>query len=122
MHRLKYNKVQVQGKTVVTGTETTESDGNTVTKNIYGNNIYLEEIVAISAEGDSVMAIKSNGTVLSWGVDSHGQSGTGSLSDKHVPTRAKASDFDGVKDSNGIPMSTTSEHKLSCKRNFYCNG
>ncbi len=110
MHRLK--KVQ-QGasasKTVVTGTETTESDGNTVTKNIYGNNIYLEEIVAISAEGDSVMAIKSNGTVLSWGVDSHGQSGTGSLSDKHVPTRAKASDFDGVKDSNGIPMSTTSD-------------
>ncbi len=55
------------------------------------------------------MAIKSNGTVLSWGVDSHGQSGTGSLSDKHVPTRAKASDFDGVKDSNGIPMSTTSD-------------
>lgn len=52
---------------------------------------------------------KSNGTVLSWGVDSHGQSGTGSLSDKHVPTRAKASDFDGVKDSNGIPMSTTSD-------------
>lgn len=109
-----YAPVKVQqgasaSKTVVTGTETTESDGNTVTKNIYGNNIYLEEIVAISAEGDSVMAIKSNGTVLSWGVDSHGQSGTGSLSDKHVPTRAKASDFDGVKDSNGIPMSTTSD-------------
>ncbi|MCI5604818.1 MAG: hypothetical protein MR413_04125, partial [Clostridia bacterium] len=99
-------------KTDSDGNPVVDGDGNpvmeTITTTEYKNNIYLEDIIAISAEGNMTVAVKSNGTLLSWGLDTYGASGTGSTSKKYVPVRAKASDLTGV-DNNGIPLTTTSD-------------
>ncbi|MBQ2669153.1 MAG: hypothetical protein IJG06_00045, partial [Clostridia bacterium] len=64
-----------------------------ITRTIYDQGTELEDIVAISAEGGRIMAIKSNGTLLSWGTDAYGAAGKdepGNISDKYIPVRALA--------------------------------
>lgn len=49
----------------------------------------MSSVVSISANESYSMAVKSDGTVWSWGANYHGQLGDGTLVDKKVPVQVK---------------------------------
>jgi alpha-tubulin suppressor-like RCC1 family protein len=55
----------------------------------------LDGVVAVSANTDFSMALRSDGTVVTWGEGSSGQRGTGKLDRSPVPTTVKAPDGRG---------------------------
>ncbi|MEU8797998.1 chromosome condensation regulator RCC1 [Spirillospora sp. NPDC048819] len=55
----------------------------------------LDDVVAISANNDFSMALRGDGTVVTWGEGSSGQRGTGERTAPRVPTVVKAPDGSG---------------------------
>jgi len=49
---------------------------------------YLKNIIAVAAGNFHSMALAADGTVYTWGRNSHGQLGTGDLVDRYYPTQA----------------------------------
>ena len=64
------------------GTASTDSSGNaTELVQVQG----LQNIIAISAAGDHMVALRSDGTVWTWGLNTEGQLGNGTNTDSYVP-------------------------------------
>ncbi|NVI92260.1 chromosome condensation regulator RCC1, partial [Actinomadura sp. BRA 177] len=55
-----------------------------------GHSGTLDDVVAISANNDFSMALRRNGTVVTWGAGGHGQRGTGKRTSPRVPTTVRA--------------------------------
>jgi alpha-tubulin suppressor-like RCC1 family protein len=74
----------------------------------------LSGVTAIAADDDacfcnnSVLALKSDGTVWAWGDNSHGQLGDGTTMNRSVPVQVR--DLDGV-----IALATNNGHSLALK-------
>ena len=61
-----------------------------------GNDESLSTVVTAISAGDShTVALKSNGTVLAWGLNSYGQLGNGTSTDSNTPVPVR--DLNGVK-------------------------
>lgn len=56
----------------------------------------LDGVVAISANNDFSMALRRDGTVVTWGDGSHGQRGTGKRTSPRAPTTVRAPDGRGT--------------------------
>jgi|GEM_PF-2592624 len=50
---------------------------------------YLSSVVAIFSKGIHSMALKSDGTVVSWGYNTYGQLGDGTTTDRSIPVKVK---------------------------------
>ena len=50
---------------------------------------YLSSVVAIFSKGTHSMALKSDGTVVSWGYNTYGQLGDGTTTDRSIPVKVK---------------------------------
>lgn len=76
----------------------------------------LDGVVAISANNDFSMALRRNGTVVTWGDGSSGQRGTGKRTSPRVPTTVRAPD--GRRALTGITAIAADGHtELVLRRN-----
>ncbi|MEU5991853.1 chromosome condensation regulator RCC1 [Spirillospora sp. NPDC047418] len=76
----------------------------------------LDGVVAISANNDFSMALRSDGTVVTWGDGSSGQRGTGKRTSPRVPTTVRAPD--GRRPLGGVAAIAADGHtELVLRRN-----
>ncbi len=90
------------------GTEADESNGFFNVKNIPGLVFDLNDVIAVAAGSSYSLALKSDGTVWSWGDNSQGQLGVGSTISKLTPVQVAGLD-------NIIAISCGYYHALALK-------
>lgn len=71
-------------------------------------------VVAVAAGSLHSLALKSDGTVWSWGYNRYGQLGDGSTSDRFVPTQVKGPNGNGYLD-NVIAIAAGTDHSLAIR-------
>jgi alpha-tubulin suppressor-like RCC1 family protein len=80
-----------------TGTTTSRSSPNTVTGAVVGSWLHVASAAEATAASGFTVAVKTDGTLWTWGVNSNGQLGTGNTTDRSSPGTTIIGGYDWVK-------------------------